>query len=387
MSSTQSLGQCVGLFAGIGGLELGMVAAGFQTSLLVENFAAANHVLRIRFPDAKITEDVRDLDKLPNDTHIVTAGFPCQDLSSVGLKAGIEGARSGLIGEVMRLLRQRPAPWVVLENVPFLLRLNKGAALDVVASALEKMGYRWAYRIVDTAAFGIPQRRRRWFLVASLTGDPRSVLLEQDQAHRKSQKPADSFGFYWTEGNRGLGWADGVIPPLKCGSSVGIPSPPAIVMPDKSIVVPEIRDAERLQGFEPDWTQPAEDVGRSSLRWKLVGNAVSVPASKWIGTRIAANGADSYSRAETDPELRSGAPWPPAAWFDGERRAQADVSHFPVRRKLKPVHEFLKYDPKPLSIRAASGFLSRAERSDLRFADGFLDDVRRHIERQRAKEA
>ena len=121
--------KVVGLFAGIGGLELGMSAGGHHAQLLVENAPAAMHVLRRRFPDTKIEADVRDLVALPNGTELVVAGFPCQDLSSVGRKVGIDGARSSLVGEVFRLLRGSDVPWVVLENVPFLMSLARGAAL------------------------------------------------------------------------------------------------------------------------------------------------------------------------------------------------------------------------------------------------------------------
>src|SRR5690606_19679397 len=93
-------------------------------------------------------------------------------------------------------------------------------------------------------------------------------------------------GFYWTEGLRGLGWAVNAVPTLKGGSSIGIPSPPAIVLPDGRVVTPDIRDAERLQGFPADWTKVAETVARRSARWRLVGNAVSVPAADWIGKRL-----------------------------------------------------------------------------------------------------
>lgn len=108
--------RVAGLFAGIGGLELGMTAAGHRTQLLVENSLPAMHVLRCRFPDTKLECDVRDLVALAASTDVVTAGFPCQDLSSVGRKVGIDGTRSSLVGEVFRLLQRTDVPWVVLEK-------------------------------------------------------------------------------------------------------------------------------------------------------------------------------------------------------------------------------------------------------------------------------
>ena len=77
-------------------------------------------------------------------------------------------------------------------------------------------------------------------------------------------------GFYWTEGVRGLGWAPDAIPTLKNGSTIGIASPPAILLPWGEVMTPDIRDAERLQGFAEDWTLPAESVSLDlRLRWSL----------------------------------------------------------------------------------------------------------------------
>jgi hypothetical protein len=146
--------RVAGLFAGIGGLELGMASSGHRTQLLVENSAPAMHVLRRRFPDTKLEGDVRDLVALPARTDVVVAGFPCQDLSSVGRKVGIDGARSSLIGEVLRLLEGGDVPWLVLENVPFLMSLGQGAALTLITTALTELGYRWAYRVVDPTRSG-----------------------------------------------------------------------------------------------------------------------------------------------------------------------------------------------------------------------------------------
>src|SRR5205085_1161789 len=107
--------------------------------------------------------------------------------------------------------------------------------------------------------------------------DPRDVLLTQDIGEPEPQDPRGlACGFYWTEGVRGLGWAVNAVPTLKGGSSIGIPSPPAVLMPNGAIVKPDIRDLERMQGFDVDWTKPAERIVRKGHRWKLVGNAVTV---------------------------------------------------------------------------------------------------------------
>lgn len=380
--SSGSLRVC-GLFAGVGGIELGLHGAGHRTILLCENDPSATAVLRKRFPGIPIEADVRAIDALPSGTQLLSAGFPCQDLSQAGLTRGIRGSRSGLVANVFRLLEKKPIPWVLLENVPFMLQLGGGRALDVIVGRLEKLNYRWAYRVVNTNAFGLPHRRERVFLLASLEADPREVLLTEDAGPpvQDTRKGGVAFGFYWTEGVRGLGWGVDAVPTLKGGSTVGIPSPPAILLPSGSVVTPDIRDAERLQGFPDDWTQPAEEVSRPSLRWKLVGNAVTVDVARWIGDRLVT--PFRYECEVWDRPLRKGERWPRAAWNLGAGRYSADVTSWPVQRKASPLHEFLSHEPKPLSLRATAGFLERTSRSSLRFAPGFLQRVAAHLQAMR----
>ena len=270
--------RVAGLFAGVGGIELGLHRAGHRTVLLCENDPGAGAVLRERFPRTPLHEDVRALNALPARTQLLSAGFPCQDLSQAGMTRGITGARSGLVAEVFRLLEQSSVPWVLLENVPFMMQLARGRALELIVHQLEALGYHWAYRVVDSRAFGLPQCRERVFLLASTAGDPRDVLLADDAG--EPEQPAFgagrgasladgvACGFYWTEGVRWLGWAVDAVPTLKSGSTIGIASPPAILLPDGRAVKPDLRDAERLQGFDADWTQPAESDVKPGLRWK-----------------------------------------------------------------------------------------------------------------------
>jgi DNA (cytosine-5)-methyltransferase 1 len=373
-----------GLFAGIGGIELGLHRAGFRSTLLCEIDEAANRVLAARFPGVRRVTDVRSIDRLPPRTDLVTAGFPCQDLSQAGKTAGIRGARSGLVGEVFRLLeKENPGPrWLLLENVRFMLSLEQGRAMTFLTDRLTSLGYRWAYRVVDSRSFGLPQRRQRVLLLASRTDDPRGPLLGQDRGgeERRDRPSGVACGFYWTEGLRGLGWAVDAVPTLKGGSTIGIPSPPAIWTPKGEIVTPDVRDAERLQGFPEDWTRPAVDGLRlrQGVRWKLVGNAVSVPLATWIGRRLL-GGPHPYRR--DDPVLRWDESWPDAAWNDGKVVHRSPASMYPVRHKPRPLTAFLRHPPRPLSARATEGFLSRARRSSLRFPPGLLDVVERHLAR------
>lgn len=102
--------RIAGLFAGVGGLELGFQRAGHEALMLCEIDEPAKAVLHARFPSVPLEHDVCALKSLPRDVDLVAAGFPCQDLSQAGKTAGIEGARSGLVGEVFRLLEKKRTP-------------------------------------------------------------------------------------------------------------------------------------------------------------------------------------------------------------------------------------------------------------------------------------
>ena len=318
----------------------------------------------------------------PRGTDLLAAGFPCQDLSQAGGTRGIKGVRSGLVTEVFRILETHDVPWVMLENVPFMLRLGRGAAMKYIIKRLEDLGYRWAFRVMDARAFGLPQRRERVYLLASREADPAPLLFKGDSPHINGvDYRGRACGFYWTEGVRGLGWAVGAVPTLKGGSSIGIASPPAIWLPDGRMVTPDIRDAERLQGFRADWTKPAEAVGRAGFRWKLVGNAVSVPVAKWIGDRLARVNVDEYW--DDHDGLVKGA-WPTAAYgADGEAFA-VTLSKWPVKRQQQDILEFLRHEPKELSLRATKGFEKRLSSSTLRAPDEFRAALKDHIKRMAA---
>ncbi|BDT84451.1 putative BsuMI modification methylase subunit YdiP [Nocardia cyriacigeorgica] len=372
--------RMVGLFAGIGGLELGLAEHGWQTELLCEIDPGAQGVLSARFPEIPLQADITRLRSIPAGTELVAAGFPCQDLSQAGRTAGITGDRSGLVDEVFRLVRRKRGPrWLLIENVPFMLQLGRGAAMRHITAALEELGYTWAYRVVDARAFGLPQRRNRVLMLASRTEDPRGVLFGEDAGARTvGDASSDPCGFYWTEGVRGLGWAVNAVPTLKGGSGLGIASPPAVRLPSGEIVTPGIVDGEMLQGFDPDWTAPATEVPgiRQGHRWKLVGNAVSVRMASWVGARLAA----PLEPLPGDRPLPPGKPWPVAAWGHNGTAFEVPVSTWPVHEPYEDLKNFLT-DSRLLSARATAGFLRRTAMGSLRFPPGFLDDVESHLDR------
>lgn len=376
--------RVAGLFAGIGGIELGLASSGHLTELLCELDPAARAVLGTAFPGVQLVNDIERLRRLPA-VDLVTAGFPCQDLSQAGRTIGIGGEKSSLVWEVFRLLdgmRKAPA-WLLLENVPFMFRLHRGKAMRSLVEELECRGYTWAYRLVDARAFGLPQRRKRVLILASRTEDPRAVLLTEDAGpvFERVWSGEEACGFYWTEGLRGLGWTVDGVPTLKGGSTIGIPSPPAIWIPKQQWVgTPDIADAERLQGFCEHWTVPGEIGPKArNSRWRLVGNAVSVPIAKWIGERLSSPG--KFNPALQSP-IDLGGVWPTAAWGRraGERYAVA-VSDYPVVLPQQRLEEFLRFPLRALSQKATAGFLSRLLKSCLRYPPEFKRDLELHLQR------
>ena len=378
--------RTVGLFAGIGGIELGLERAGLETMTLCEVDEAARSVLKARFdvPVGMIRRDVRTIKRLPR-AHVLAAGFPCQDLSQAGRKAGIGGSQSSLVGEVFRLIEGPTAPtWLLLENVSYMLSLDRGKAMHVLVTALEEMGYLWAYRVVDARSFGVAQRRQRVILVASRVHDPRQVLFADESGAEDFDDSVGEvdldawYGFYWTEGLRGLGWTRNAVPTIKGGSQLGIPSPPAIWRPRTGEVgTPGIEDLEALQGFERGWTEPALNAtgANRGARYKLVGNAVCTAMSTWVGHRIVEPGEP----VSVGVAMKSQARWPNAAWGSaGSGRWVVPIS----KRPLSSTFSLMETVPSlnPLSARATAGFLSRARRGKLRFSEGFLEALQAHLD-------
>src|SRR5258708_40019435 len=216
-----------GLFAGIGGIELGLSRSGFHTEMICEIDPGAAAILRQQF-NIEVEPDVRKLRNLPS-VDVLAAGFPCQDLSQAGRTAGIAGEQSKLVGEIFKRLsvRNRGPRWLLLENVPFMLQLHQGKAMRYLVDELERLGFMLAYRVVDTRAFGIPQRRKRVLVLASRPQDRRQPLLSSGSGGNLPEISRSPLcGCYWTEGRRGLGWAADAIPTLTGGTPLGPGSPP-----------------------------------------------------------------------------------------------------------------------------------------------------------------
>lgn len=241
------------LFAGIGGLELGLeaglAATGWEAETVwqVEQNEYCRAVLARHWPGAVRYDDVRDIgiSSVP-PVDLLCGGFPCQDLSVAGKGAGLEGAKSGLFWEMARIVCEiQPRLWI-MENVPAITFRGLGDVLGEVA----RLGYAARWGVLSAEDVGAPHLRRRWFCVAWRPGEvghSESVYGYAGGDHR-------------TEG-------PGQV------SEFGSPDRPAEVAHSDSRIGSIRRDAsgvgrdrEPLEGNGPRETAPLPRVGRNAAR-------------------------------------------------------------------------------------------------------------------------
>lgn len=157
------------LFAGIGGFDLGMERAGFRTLWQVETHPSCTSILARHFPEAKRFGDIREVDpRALEPVDVVCGGFPCQDLSVAGHRAGLKGARSGLFYRMMEVVDGLRPAWLLWENVPGLLSSApegepRGSDFAAVLGELDRLGFAGAWTTLDARYFGVAQRRSRVF--------------------------------------------------------------------------------------------------------------------------------------------------------------------------------------------------------------------------------
>ena len=171
------------LFAGIGGFDLGFQRAGIKTVWQVEIDAYCRAVLASHFPDAQRFDDVRTVGghNLPR-VDILSGGFPCQDISNAGKRAGIDGERSGLWSEYARIIRELRPRYVVVENVAALLGRGMGRVLGDLAAC----GYDAEWQSIRASDVGAPHRRERIWIVAYPNGrEPGGRIFAQWEQDRR----------------------------------------------------------------------------------------------------------------------------------------------------------------------------------------------------------
>ena len=317
--------KAISLFSGVGGLDMGFERAGIETVLQAERDPWCLEVLAKHWPETERVTDVRDVQGGRVDT--IYGGFPCQDVSVAGKRAGLGGERSGLWFEFERILSELRPRWAVIENVPGLLSSNKGRDFAVILDGLEDLGYSVGWAVLDAQNFGVPQRRRRVFVVAGATRRSVEQVLslcescggnpETSAAPRARIADTPESGVARALGGVGGG--------QDYSSSKG-----TLVVPDtdRMTFIPEIawalqeRDAkgadsdtkvghllpqhaggvrrltplecERLMGWPDDWTRwtaGGKEIA-DSHRYRMAGNGVVASVAEWLGHRIVAVDAD-----------------------------------------------------------------------------------------------
>lgn len=336
----------ISLFSGMGGLESRSV----HPDLICEIDEAAREVLRRRFPNVPIHPDVNTLE--PPTAEVIAGGWPCQDISVAGLRRGLHGERSGLFFAMLRVAEAANAHTIVAENVPNLLSLERGKAFDMVLEALSAAGYVYiAWRTINAREFGLPHERRRIFIVASRYREIAMALHrpypEFDELALRGE--AGFAGFYWTAGLQSICYSEGYVPTLKVGSSLSIPSPPALHF-DGVVRKASPREVLQLQGFDPT---EFEGIATKHV-YRMAGNAVAAQVGRWV--------FDSLEAPDPGPVTFAG------IMITGEhgffdRGAKVAVEHpdYPLATNLSAIVDVSNREP--LSERAAAGLVRRLLRS------------------------
>ncbi len=292
-------------FAGIGGLDLGFERAGFAVTFQCEINPFCRDILEQHWPGVP---RARDISKVTNAeipaSDIWTAGFPCQDLSlaRMGPRDGLRGGKSGLFHEFMRLVRGALPRAVILENVHGLLTSHRGRDFAIVLKALDECGYGVAWRVFDSKYFGVPQQRRRCFIVG--------VHRDARSAGKVLFEPERSDGHLTSRGHNGKKSpslfqtvvGDPVKGPLTKALAHCIYAESArhtgtdwsrnyVWYPDGRVRRFTSNEVERAQGFPVDWTLPQAgscfDSDRiESKRYHAVGNSVTPQVAEWVAHRL-----------------------------------------------------------------------------------------------------
>lgn len=350
-----------------------------------------------RYPQAKIHEDIRDLK--PPRAAIVAGGWPCQDISIAGTQAGLQGDRSGLLKELLRVAKAAKAQTLIAENVANLVRLNGGNEFRSALEMIHDAGFPFiSWRIFNAREFGLPQHRTRLILIASKKEDSTlSIFRELPKLSRQStleSKKSKAAGFYWTAGIHSINYSRGYVPTVKVGSALTIPSPPAVHYGDNvRLITPH--ETLRLQGFlsadAPETDDVFSGIGKGDL-YQAAGNAVSRPLGLWIFEGVENRALPNrlgkpqisdqaqlldIDHADLEGSLRSrrGDRLPDAG--QSIRGAWKSLEQPRLSTLATNLIDFLdKRSGNQLSSRAASGLLARLQRSKQPCPEALLEVLR-----------
>jgi len=147
-----------------------------------ENDRFASQVLKYKYPNITNYGNISKINwsEVP-DFDILTGGSPCQDFSIAGKRAGIEGARSGLVWEFIRCLEEKKPQYFIWENVKGVMSSRGGWDFANIISAFSEAGYSLWWQVLNAKDFGVPQNRERIFVVGFRTGSPREVFFEREE--------------------------------------------------------------------------------------------------------------------------------------------------------------------------------------------------------------
>lgn len=286
------------------GIEAASVAwrsLGWRAAFVSEIDAFPCALLDYRYPDVPNYGDMTKFKEWPNAAiSVLMGGTPCQSFSRAGERRGLDDPRGDLALVFLAMARRYSPRWIVWENVVGALSANGGRDFGTILGAMGECGYGYAWRVLDAQYFGVPQRRRRLFLVGHL-GDWRraaAVLFEPESMRghspaldRERSKVAATLagsrpGAFWN-GDHVTQTLDAVLYKMQT-----LPEKnrfPAVVDEGRLRFITPL-EAERLQGFPDHYTDVPFRGKRASAahRYKAIGNSMPVPIIRWIGERIAA---------------------------------------------------------------------------------------------------
>jgi DNA (cytosine-5)-methyltransferase 1 len=263
------------LFAGVGGLDLGLERAGHRCAWQVEWDAYCRSVLSLHFPTVPKFSDVREVGAHNlAAVDMICGGFPCQDISSAGRRAGIkEGTRSGLWSEFHRIICELRPPYVLVENVEALR--HRGRGLGRVLGDLAASGFDAEWDVLPAGAFGAPHLRERLFLFAW-----NRQTADAGRERRPDAVRASLFGGVPRKEFEGWQPAD----TLERVAVVGATYPQ---LPEHLRVFDGIPARLDVPGLKPkERRELMATVPHGAQRVKACGNAVAPPVAEHVGRSI-----------------------------------------------------------------------------------------------------
>lgn len=284
-----------GLFSGIGGYELGLQRAGHNIVGLCEIEPHCIRVLNKNF-DVSVHEDIKTLKIEEGQCDILCGGFPCQDISVAGKNKGLLGGeKSSLWREYHRVIKESKPKYAIIENVSAIL----GRGLEIVLQDLAEIGYDATWTTFDSKYFGVPQRRRRVYILAVRDGIAADADIfkfnERNTEGHRSKVDAIGKSFEWdfTEsGEEGEGFAFFTRQSNSEYACAGVSSAlmkrdykqftDLVLEHDGSLrrVIPEERLL--LQDYPVDWLDDCELTNSQ----KFSCNGMTVPVTEHIGRSI-----------------------------------------------------------------------------------------------------